>query len=150
LQKTPEYRESRRAYEQLDRMRAKRSEYNKTPKRKSRLSEMQKESYRKNKPAFLMRLLVSRLPKKVRIGLDGCRTAEKLGYKLSDFKKHIESLFQEGMSWDNHGEWHIDHIIPVSKYPKEFIIKVNDLANLQPLWAFDNLSKGSSIENCSH
>lgn len=33
-----------------------------------------------------------------------------------EFKNHIENLFLEGMSWDNHGEWHIDHIIPVSRF----------------------------------
>ena len=48
------------------------------------------------------------------------------------------------MSWDNHGEWHIDHITPIS-YAKteEDVLKLNHFSNFQPLWEFDNLSKGN-------
>jgi hypothetical protein len=75
------------------------------------------------------------------------RTIEMLGYSADDLKKHIESLFTEGMSWDNHGEWHIDHIKPISSFdPDTDVSIVNDLDNLQPLWANDNLTK-SNKEN---
>ncbi len=55
-----------------------------------------------------------------------------------------EEKFIEGMSWDNHGEWHIDHITPIS-YAKteEDVLKLNHFSNFQPLWEFDNLSKGN-------
>ena len=73
-------------------------------------------------------------------------TIDLLGYSAIELKEHIESIFTEGMSWDNHGEWHIDHIIPVSSFDKsEKMSVVNSLDNLQPLWAKDNLSKGSKI-----
>jgi hypothetical protein len=50
------------------------------------------------------------------------------------------------MSWDNHGEWHIDHIIPLSSAKNESdLYKLFHYTNLQPLWAFDNLSKGNKI-----
>jgi hypothetical protein len=63
-----------------------------------------------------------------------------------ELKEYIESLFIEGMSWENYGDWHIDHIIPVSSYnPETSIDVVNSIKNLQPLWAFDNLSKGNKI-----
>lgn len=59
----------------------------------------------------------------------------------------MESLFEDGMSWDNHGEWHIDHIKPVSLFnPKEKASVVNSLKNLQPLWAHENLSKGNKYK----
>lgn len=46
------------------------------------------------------------------------------------------------MSWDNYGSWHIDHIKPISKFQKNTPIKVvNNLDNLQPLWAIENLRK---------
>ena len=63
---------------------------------------------------------------------------------------HIESQFKDGMTWDNYGKngWHIDHIIPKSLF--QFKSSEDDefkqcwaLCNLQPMWAFDNLSKGN-------
>jgi len=38
---------------------------------------------------------------------------EYVGCTIEEFKAHIEAQFKEGMSWDNHGKWHIDHIIPL-------------------------------------
>jgi hypothetical protein len=73
-------------------------------------------------------------------------TIDLLGYSSYDLKIHMESLFKDGMSWDNWGEWHIDHIIPVSKFePNTSINIVNALCNLQPLWAAENLSKNNKI-----
>lgn len=72
-------------------------------------------------------------------------TLEMLGYSADELKEHIESLFTEGMSWSNWGEWHIDHIKPVSLFEEDTDISiVNALENLQPLWSFENLSKGNS------
>lgn len=75
---------------------------------------------------------------------------EMIGYTPEDLRCHIESLFEEGMSWENHGidGWHIDHIVPVSHYIKEGETDptiINALSNLRPLWASDNLSKGSKL-----
>lgn len=147
LQKTDKYREKRREYEQKDYMREKRAIYNKTPLRKKSLSEMQKRSYEKNKPAFLFRLLVSRIPKIIKKSLDGCSTEEKLGYTIEEFKNHIEKKFKDGMTWENHGEWHIDHIKPVQYFIENNIDyrNINKIENLQPLWAKENLSKGAKL-----
>jgi hypothetical protein len=63
-------------------------------------------------------------------------TIDLLGYSAIELKNHITSLFTEGMSWDNYGQWHIDHVKPVSKFDKETSMNVvNALSNLQPLWA---------------
>lgn len=73
-------------------------------------------------------------------------TIEMLGYSPDEFKKHIESLFENGMSWENHGEWHIHHVMPVSGFDKKTPASiVNGLSNLKPLWAKDNLSLGNKI-----
>lgn len=73
-------------------------------------------------------------------------TFEILKYTPDDLKLHMESLFSDGMSWDNYGQWHIDHIIPVSKFDRETPLSIiNSLDNLQPLWAKDNLSKSNRI-----
>jgi len=69
-------------------------------------------------------------------------TIEILGYSAEDLKKHMESLFLDGMTWENWGLWEIDHIRPISSFDKDVDPKVvNELSNLQPLWANDNLKK---------
>jgi hypothetical protein len=56
--------------------------------------------------------------------------------KNKELKEHITSLFTDGMSWDNYGEWHIDHIKPLTLFDDNTPIHVvNALSNLQPLWA---------------
>ena len=63
-------------------------------------------------------------------------TIELLGYSSLDLKEYLISLFTEGMSWGNYGEWHIDHIKMVSEFDKETHPSiVNKLSNLRPLWA---------------
>jgi hypothetical protein len=72
-------------------------------------------------------------------------TQESLGYSADELKSHIETLFTEGMSWDNHGEWEIDHIFPLSKFDPETPVNiVNSLQNLQPLWKEENRSKSNN------
>lgn len=69
-----------------------------------------------------------------------------LGASFDVVKEHIELKFKPGMSWDNHGEWHIDHIVPLSSADSEDgLIALNHYTNLQPLWASENLHKGSKI-----
>jgi hypothetical protein len=63
-------------------------------------------------------------------------TFELLGYTADKLRSHLESLFTDGMSWDNYGEWHVDHIKPLSSFdPETHPSIVNALSNLQPLWA---------------
>ena len=72
------------------------------------------------------------------------KTSIILGVSFEEFKIHIENLFQEGMTWENHGEWHLDHRIPISwGENEEEVIKLNHYLNFQPLWAEDNMIKGN-------
>lgn len=71
-------------------------------------------------------------------------TSALLGYTPEQLRQRMECQFKSGMSWENHGEWHIDHKIPVSRFVERGEIRahiVNALSNLQPLWAEDNMSK---------
>jgi hypothetical protein len=71
-----------------------------------------------------------------------------VGCTPEELRKHIESQFTEGMSWDNHGMygWHIDHKIPLSSAKtKEEIFELCKYSNLQPLWCEENYEKGKKI-----
>ena len=72
-------------------------------------------------------------------------TLDLIGSSVPFVRKWIESQFVDGMSWDNHGEWHIDHIRPCASFDltdPEQQKECFNYKNLQPLWAEDNLSKG--------
>jgi hypothetical protein len=78
------------------------------------------------------------------------RTHEILGCSFEDFKKHIESLWESWMTWDNYGNskdgilepnktWDIDHVIPSSNAKtEEELLKLNHFSNLQPLCSYFN------------
>lgn len=76
-----------------------------------------------------------------------CKTSEMLGCDWQTLVEHLESQFTEGMSWENMGEWHVDHRVPLSSAntPEE-LEALCHYTNLQPLWAKDNLSKGSKTD----
>jgi hypothetical protein len=77
--------------------------------------------------------------------------SEYTDYTIGELRQHIENQFKPGMTWDNYGDWHVDHIIPIMTFSYK---TVNDpgfkqcwsLSNLQPLWAEDNQSKHIKIE----
>lgn len=74
-------------------------------------------------------------------------TEKLLGCTWQQAKEHLESLFLPGMTWENHGKWHIDHKIPIkTAATAEEVAKLCHISNLQPLWALDNLLKGCSID----
>jgi hypothetical protein len=74
------------------------------------------------------------------------KTFEIIGCDPHTLKNHLEKQFKDGMSWENQGEWHIDHKIPLSsgKTEKE-VLMLCHYTNLQPLWAIDNMKKGSKL-----
>ena len=78
---------------------------------------------------------------------DGYRTHSILGAEIHVVYEHFESLFVDGMSWENMGKWHIDHIIPLSTaITEEDVIRLCHYTNLQPLWAEDNLKKSNKLD----
>ena len=87
---------------------------------------------------------------------NGIKSSFILGYTKEDLIKHIESKFLSGMTWKNHGlgrgkeKWHIDHIKPIKAFLDEGITDpkiICALDNLQPLWAVDNIRKGSKYNS---
>ena len=94
------------------------------------------------KSTMLRRLLRSLGMKK------NAKTIEYFNYTKEQLMQHLEKQFQPGMTWSNYGEWHIDHIIPVSfliSKGLECPCKINALINLRPLSARDNHRKQSAL-----
>lgn len=78
----------------------------------------------------------------------GRKTEDLLGYTIASLRLHLERQFLPGMSWDNYGDWHIDHILPVSSFsftaPEDPDFRACwAITNLRPLWATDNLVKNN-------
>jgi hypothetical protein len=110
-----------------------------------------KEWREKNKLALNIRARISQAIRHSKNSKNG-KFNDIVGCSLDFLKQYIAEQFKPGMSWDNYGVggWHIDHIKPCASFD------LNDLeqrkicfhyTNLQPLWAHDNLSKGSKILN---
>lgn len=76
------------------------------------------------------------------------RSVELLGCSVDEARQHIETKFQAGMAWTNHGTaWHVDHIRPCASFDLTDPVQQRacfHYTNLQPLWAIDNLIKGAS------
>ncbi len=75
------------------------------------------------------------------------KTEKLLGADFFTVKGYIERQFLKGMSWDNHGEWHLDHIIPLDSAgkDKDILYRLFYYKNLCPVWWRDNLSKNDKI-----
>ena len=73
-----------------------------------------------------------------------------LKYSPENLIEHLESKFKDNMTWDNYGEWHVDHIKPISSFQ---ITEIGDnefmscwsLDNLQPLWGEENIRKSNKL-----
>jgi hypothetical protein len=75
---------------------------------------------------------------------------EILGYTPEELILHLENQFKDGMTWDNYGDFHIDHIIPISSFNiqeigDEEFMKCWSLSNLQPMWGEENIKKSNKI-----
>lgn len=76
-------------------------------------------------------------------------SVDDLGCTIDELKQHLEAQFSDGMNWDNWSRdgWHIDHIVPLASFDltdRDQFLKATHFTNLQPLWAKENLSKGSN------
>ena len=92
----------------------------------------------------------SRMRQAIKNGYKSGSAVNDLGCSINELKVHLESLFETGMTWDNWalGGWHIDHIKPLASFDltdRAQFLEACHYTNLQPLWAKDNLSKGTKI-----
>jgi hypothetical protein len=158
-------RGKRRYQENREAIKDRHREYGKVYYRKNK--KIIKEKAKKNRPRFrkyrsdydksrkntdpnykIRRLLSSRLVNAIKSQkvYKTHNTLELLGCSISEVRRHIESKFQAGMNWSNHGKhgWHIDHIVPCAAFD---LTNENEQrrcfhwSNLQPMWASENQSK---------
>ena len=114
-------------------------------------SETRKTRYHKN-----MSIPSARLRKRVmnriwsamkRQRVNGVGSFSLVGCSVEFLRRYIEGKFEAGMSWDNYGEWHVDHIRPCASFDlsdKEQVIQCFNWRNLQPMWASENIIKGAN------
>ena len=73
-----------------------------------------------------------------------------LGYTPEELINHLEKQFTEGMTWDNYGEFHVDHKLPISSFNikeigDEEFMRCWCLDNLQPMWGEENIRKSNKV-----
>lgn len=126
-------------------------EYRERNKNKIKEYKKQWEKERRHDPVFkIKRNLRRRIHHVLKGTQKGSNTFDLIGCTPEQFKLHIESLFMEGMTWDNYGPtgWHIDHIIPCYKFnllDEKEQRKCFHYSNQRPLWWIDNLSRPRNI-----
>lgn len=114
---------------------------------KKKYNKLRKRKYITDEVYNLKTRFRSLLNKKIREGsyTKTHSTLDFLGCDWKTFKLHIESQFKDGMSWDNRGEWDLDHIIPISEGKTlEDIYLLSHYSNFQPLWRKDNIKKSNT------
>ena len=113
-------------------------------------SETRKARYRKNMEIPSVRLR-KRVMSRIWSAMKGHRVFSRgsfslVGCPVGFLRSYIEGKFETGMSWDNYGAWHVDHIRPCASFDlsdKEQVLQCFNWRNLQPMWASENMSKGS-------
>jgi hypothetical protein len=110
---------------------------------------LRQRTYMANNPHARIAANLRKRMRKVLNGISKCeKTFDLLGCTPEYWKDYLEQRFKEGMSWDNYGEWHIDHIVPCSAFDltkDEDQKKCFHYTNTQPLWAEENMKKGPKI-----
>jgi hypothetical protein len=88
--------------------------------------------------------LAQRVRSAVTKGYKSASTMELVGCTIEFLKGYLEAQFETNMSWDNYGEWHIDHIIPCASFNLTEVgeqKKCFNYINLQPLWATTEIAR---------
>ncbi len=101
----------------------------------------------------LTKALRARLRMALKINSKTGSFVKDLGCSVTKLKIHLQLKFHRNtkdskrlMSWNNYGDWHIDHIKPLSSFDltdRQQFLKACHYTNLQPLWAADNLKKSN-------
>ena len=125
-------------------IRARRWKFNNKEKARENQRRYMLERLRSDMSFRILQNLRGRMRKAIGRGDKAARTVELVGCSIEALKHHFENHFRQGMSWDNYGEWHIDHIIPCAAFdlsnPTHQKACFN-WQNMQPLWRKENRNK---------
>jgi hypothetical protein len=129
--------------------RARCKEYNKTHKKNRPLINSRKKERYDSDPLYKCRILARSAIRQVLKSKNfhkKHKTNQILKCSFEYFFYYIERQFKEGMTWENHGEWELDHAVPHSLgITAEEVIALNHYSNFQPLWKEDNLKKTNKL-----
>ena len=108
--------------------------------------------WRQNPKNRLSSNMARRMYAAFKCGKEGRHWGEFLPYSLRDLATHLEAQFSDTMSWENYGEWHVHHRVPVaafsfSQHTDPEFRECWALSNLQPLWAIENFKQGARRDN---
>lgn len=135
--------------ENRERLKAAIAASSKAPHRARKRREYANKRHATNPQARLATLLRNRVRKALKGGTSGASVLDAIGCSLDDLMSHLAAQFLDGMTWANHGEWHIDHRRPLSSFdltdPDQYSAACH-FKNLQPLWGRENQSKGSRYD----
>lgn len=116
---------------------------------KDKINKQVRDRYHSDINFKLTKNLRSRVTKAIKNNSKCEHNMDLIGCTIEELKQHLEVLFEDDMTWENYGKWHIDHIIPCAEFDFSDPIAQKicfNYHNLQPLWAEDNLSKSSNID----
>ena len=109
----------------------------------------EKERFKIDPNYKLVKLIRNRINSVLKGKYKSKSTIKLLGCSIEECWQHLESKFQPGMTRDNYGKWHVDHIKPCASFdltdPEQQKICFH-YTNLQPLWAIDNIKKGAKYD----
>jgi hypothetical protein len=110
---------------------------------KKRTALNQKKRTLKDPNYKLARTLRSRLSMAVKHSKAGSAVKD-LNCTITELRAYLQSKFETGMTWENYGQWHVDHVKPLCSFDLSDPVQFKQAVayqNLQPLWAKDNSAK---------
>ncbi len=133
-------------YREINKDKINETKRNYRKKNKIKINEYEKNRIKNDIQFKLKKLLRKRFHNALKGNFKSGSAVKDLGCTIPELKTYLESKFHPDMNWHNHGEWHIDHINPLSSFDltdRQQFLEACHYTNLQPLWAIDNLSKGA-------
>ena len=138
--------EQMKKYREENRERCNRINSASKKRRREYINERERTKYATDPEYALKKRLRRRMKLALKRGWKTGSAVRDLGCTIDFFREYLEGLWAEGMSWDNLGEWHLDHIKPLESYDltdEDQYREACHYTNIQPLWAIDNIRKGN-------